>query len=320
MAAAAAAAPSPLQDEAASSNGFSPRELSATEIVWAAEQTRLRAKLACSDALGFVWPPAAATTATQLPQPAATPAASATAAAATFAPSLPPLRHVGGVDISFVGEPSTAACAALVVCEFPPAADGSMRVVYEDYRMVHMTEPYIPGFLAFREVQHLTALLDRMRERAPALFPQLLLVDGNGLLHPRGLGCASHLGVLADLPTIGVAKNLHMVDGLERTVVQARATAELHRGGDHFELVGNSGTVWGACMRSTDASSNPVFVSIGHRISLNTALQVVHACCQHRVPTPVRLADLGSRDFIRKGKAAAAAAAAAATGTSVADT
>lgn len=76
-----------------------------------------------------------------------------------------------------------------------------------------MSEPYIPGFLAFREVPHLLACF---RELGEEFRPQVVLVDGNGVLHPRGFGLASHLGVLLDLPTIGVGKNLLCVDGLDR--------------------------------------------------------------------------------------------------------
>ncbi len=76
-----------------------------------------------------------------------------------------------------------------------------------------MHEPYIPGFLAFREVPHLLSCFRELRE---GFWPQVILVDGNGVLHPRGFGLASHLGVLLDLPTIGVGKNLLCVDGLER--------------------------------------------------------------------------------------------------------
>lgn len=135
-------------------------------------------------------------------------------------------------------------------------------------------------------------------------------------------GLAAHFGVLADIPAVGVAKNLHMVDGLERDAVHAQAISTLRRGGDSFPLVGRSGTVWGACVRSTDASSNPIFVSIGHRISLATATVVVHSCCQHRIPTPVRYADLRSRECIRQWKTARpvppAAQSAAAPGVSAA--
>lgn len=114
---------------------------------------------------------------------------------------------------------------------------------------------------------------------------------------------------MADVPTIGIGKNLHMIDGLERDAVDAEAARSLQRGGQSFPLVGDSGTTWGACMRSTDSARNPIFVSIGHRISLPSAVRLAHLCCQHRIPEPVRLADLRSREFIRKWKSAQAEAA-----------
>lgn len=274
---------------------FEWNQWSPTERAWAEEQKRLRTRLITTDALGFAWPPTGSMS-----------AAAASAAANTDASvaSLPPLTLIGGLDISFVTG-SDEACVALVVCAYPPPhGSGEMRVLYESFEMVTMVEPYIPGFLAFREVGFLLRMLEQLRASRPELVPQLLFIDGNGILHPRGFGIASHLGVLADIPTIGVAKNLHMVDGLERDAVHAQATGSLRRGGDSFPLVGRSGTVWGACLRSTDASSNPIFVSIGHRICLDTATAIVHSCCQHRIPTPVRHADLKSRDCIRQWKTA----------------
>ena len=113
-------------------------------------------------------------------------------------------------------------------------------------------------------------------------------------------GLACQLGVLADIPTLGVGKNLHMVDGLDRAAVDAEASRCLHRGGQSFPLVGDSGRMWGACLRSTDAARNPIFVSIGHRVSLDTAVKLTHLCCHHRIPEPVRMADLRSREFIRQ--------------------
>lgn len=72
--------------------------------------------------------------------------------------------------------------------------------------MVQLTQPYIPGFLAFREVDHLLALLERLRASRPELVPDVIFVDGNGVLHPRGFGLASHLGVLARIPTVGLRR------------------------------------------------------------------------------------------------------------------
>ena len=153
-----------------------------TERAWAEEQKRLRTRLITTDALGFAWPPASAAS-----------AAVASAADATAAP-LPPLTLVGGLDISFVGDGSDDACAALVVCAYPPpSGSGEMRVLYESFEMVTLTEPYIPGFLAFREVGFLLRMLEKLRADKPELVPQLILIDGNGILHPRGVSLgASH--------------------------------------------------------------------------------------------------------------------------------
>jgi len=201
---------------------------------------------------------------------------------------------IAGVDLSFV-DGTADACAALVVCHFP-----SMRVVYERYEWVTLKEEYRPGFLAFRECPPLAGLLRELRHTHPHLYPSVILVDGNGLLHPRSMGLASHLGVVLDTPTIGVAKTMITHDGMDKRTVTLRAKEVLRHGGDYFLLRGVSGRVWGACLRSNGESTNPIYVSIGHRVSLLTSVRLVHACCQHRVPTPIRLADLGSRHKIRQ--------------------
>eukprot|EP00050_Salpingoeca_kvevrii_P022684 m.130609 g.130609 ORF g.130609 m.130609 type:complete len:204 (-) comp9790_c0_seq2:403-1014(-) len=145
--------------------------------------------------------------------------------------TLDTLRYVGGVDISFIKGNDVDACAGLVVLELP-----SMNVVYEDFEMVQLDAPYIPGFLAFREVKFLDALLEKLRKQHPELIPELILVDGNGYLHYRGFGLACHLGVLADIPTIGIGKNLLCVDGLTNDAMHAEANEKLHEKGDWFPL------------------------------------------------------------------------------------
>ncbi|KAL5660948.1 hypothetical protein ACJX0J_028073, partial [Zea mays] len=115
------------------------------------------------------------------------------------------LKYIGGTDISFLKEDPSTACAAVVVLN----AD-TLEVVHEEFNVVRLQVPYIPGFLAFREAPVLLGLLEKVKINAPHFCPQLLMVDGNGLLHPRGFGLACHLGVLADIPTIGVGKNLRL--------------------------------------------------------------------------------------------------------------
>jgi len=203
---------------------------------------------------------------------------------------------VGGVDISFVkGSATGEACVSLVVVSLP-----SLRIVYVDCVPVRMTQPYIPGFLAFREVDFLVARIEHLRATRPGLVPQAILVDGNGVLHPRGFGLASHLGVLVGIPTVGVGKTLFALDGLEEHSVKRIAATRLRKGGDAMPLVGKSGRTWGVALRTMDDAPNPVFVSVGNDISLSSAVAIVRRCGRFRVPEPIRQADLQSRRYLRE--------------------
>lgn len=205
---------------------------------------------------------------------------------------------IGGVDISFIKGSETDACAALIVVDAT-----TLEVVYSACRRVVLTAPYIPGFLAFREVTFLIELLNELRATAPEHLPQVILVDGNGILHPNRFGLACHLGVLCGVPTIGVGKSLHYVDGLSRETVK-QAAEGCHSKGAHALLVGKSGAVWGAVLRTTSPADNhfkPIVISVGHGISLESALALVcRMTPNHRIPEPVRQADLRSRAWLRE--------------------
>jgi deoxyribonuclease V len=135
--------------------------------------------------------------------------------------------------------------------------------------------PYVPGFLSLREAPAALAALERLRTR-----PDLLLVDGQGLAHPRRFGLACHVGLLAALPTIGVAKS-RLLGHYESPVADRGAWTP---------LVDDGETV-GAVLR-TRSHARPLFVSVGHRISLRTAVDYVLRCAPtFRLPEPIRLAD-----------------------------
>ncbi|XP_035992999.1 endonuclease V isoform X3 [Fundulus heteroclitus] len=204
------------------------------------------------------------------------------------------LQRVGGVDLSFIKGDEVNACAQLVVLSYP-----SLEVLYEDSRMVTLTAPYVSGFLAFRETPFLLEALQRLRTGQPTLMPQVVFVDGNGLFHYREFGLACHLGVLSGLPCVGVAKNLLQVQGVFKDEEHQSQIAALQKGGDSFPLTVASGKVLGKALRSCDKSSKPVYVSVGHKISLDTAVRLTHACCRYRVPEPIRQADVRSREYLR---------------------
>ncbi|XP_034150386.1 endonuclease V isoform X3 [Esox lucius] len=198
-------------------------------------------------------------------------------------PDFTGLERVGGVDLSFVKGDDVNACAQLVVLSYP-----DLELLYEDSQMVTLTAPYIAGFLAFRETPYLLEALQRLEKTQPNLLPQVVLVDGNGLFHYREFGLACHLGVLSGLPCVGVAKNLLQVQGVTKSQQHQLQIASLQKGGDSFPLTAASGKVLGKALRSSDSSTKPVYVSTGHRISLETALRLTHTCCRYRVPEPIR--------------------------------
>ncbi|KAF3446021.1 hypothetical protein FNV43_RR11199 [Rhamnella rubrinervis] len=221
------------------------------------------------------------------------------------------LKYVGGVDISFSKEGPSVACGTLVVLDLH-----SLQVVYEDFSLVTLQVPYVPGFLAFREAPVLLELLEKMKNNACSLYPQfvqqahnngstlcpplcqqVLMVDGNGILHPRGFGLACHLGVLSDLPTIGIGKNLHHMDGLTLSGVRQLLKGKDHDNEDFIPLTGCSGRIWGVAMRSTEGSMKPIFISTGHRISLDTAIRIVKMVCKYRVPEPTRQLAIEARSL-----------------------
>ncbi|KAM9984713.1 hypothetical protein ACTFIY_009152 [Dictyostelium cf. discoideum] len=247
------------------------------------------------------------------------------------------LKYIGGVDISFVKDNDIDACASLIVIEYP-----SLKMVYKDIEFVKLSELYIPGFLAFRETPHLIKLINNLKQSITHnhLLPQIIMIDGNGILHPRGFGLASHLGVLSDIPTIGVGKTFFHVDGLSTKEIKSKVESERLKylsttttttdvtttttptpnnnnnknnknnkiknnnniGEDiniEVPLKGESGRIWGSAILSNSNCKNPIYVSVGHRISLETALKVVKLTSPYRVPESIRQADLLSRDYIR---------------------
>ncbi|MFF5157344.1 endonuclease V [Streptomyces sp. NPDC000348] len=185
-------------------------------------------------------------------------------------PGPPPgTGHVTGVDVAYDDERDVVAAAAVVL----DAA--TLDVVAESTAVGRISFPYVPGLLAFREIPAVLAALDAL-----PCPPGLVVCDGYGLAHPRRFGLASHLGVLTGLPTIGVAKNpftfTHDRPGTPR--------------GSASPLLAGREEV-GRALRTRDAVK-PVFVSVGHRVSLDNACAHTLALTPaHRLPETTRRAD-----------------------------
>jgi deoxyribonuclease V len=179
------------------------------------------------------------------------------------------VRFVAGVDVGYDNARAVSQ-AAVTVLSFPDLQLQQQSVVRSPTAF-----PYVPGFLSFREVP---AVLDALANISP--MPDLILCDGQGLAHPRRFGLACHLGVLTGIATIGVAKTRfigeHSEVGFDR--------------GSWQPLLDGTETV-GAALR-TQAGVKPIYVSIGHKVSLLKAIEYVLCCApKYRLPETTRSAD-----------------------------
>lgn len=179
-----------------------------------------------------------------------------------------PINVVVGTDVSFPSK--TEVLAAVVAVSYP-----DLSVVESVVRRGECTFPYVPGFLAFREAPILLGALSDLKTNA-----DLVLCDGQGLAHPRGMGLACHVGIMIDLPTIGCAKSL--LYGTYDDPGKSR--------GGWSPLLGKTGDRVGAVLR-TRSKVSPVFVSVGHRVVLEKAIEIVLGCSpKYRIPEPLRMA------------------------------
>lgn len=194
-------------------------------------------------------------------------------------PGPPPgTGHVTGVDVAYDDERDVVAAAAVVL----DAA--TLDVVAEATAVGRISFPYVPGLLAFREIPTVRAALDAL-----PCPPGLVVCDGYGLAHPRRFGLASHLGVLTGLPTIGVAKN-PFTFSYDEPGTRRGAWTPLLAGAEEV----------GRALRTREAVK-PVFVSVGHRVSLDTACAHTLALTPaYRLPETTRRADALCRRALRE--------------------
>ena len=288
----------------------------------------------------------------------------------------------GGVDVSFApaaaagGEGSAVAVYVVLRRQKKKGKNHKRRqqhsdimsdnyeLVYSDSVRYNPSVPYISGYLAFREIEPLQTLIRRQVEQHPEYTPRAILVDGNGILHPRRAGIACFLGVRTGIPTIGIGKKLCCVEdcwtvseaesaialGLRDADVALTETRKVPSNGLIFDTKGvsfgetdsgpdtceevpsikdsvaavlarkrrgyatylraSNGTVLGAALvghggRAHGAlrgkpTSNPIYISVGHSISLKEAIVVCEELSEVRIPEPVRAADLMGRKLIRE--------------------
>lgn len=189
------------------------------------------------------------------------------------------IKYVAGLDVSYA-KGSNKMWAGVIVLDFP-----SLGKTEERWSQKKVSFPYIPGLLSFREIP---ALIDALRKIE--IEPDLIFCDGQGIAHPRGLGLASHLGVLLNKPTIGCAKSL--------------LVGKYNQVGEHkgdYVYLRHQNRVIGAVVR-TKSKVKPIFISPGYGIMLNDCIKfVLETCLTYRIPEPTRQAHL-LVNSVRSGK------------------
>jgi len=180
-----------------------------------------------------------------------------------------PVKTVAGIDLGYDAKNDTSR-AVVVVLSFP-----ALELIESAEAILPIQFPYVPGLLSFRETPVAIKALEKLK-----ITPDLILCDGQGLAHPRRFGIACHIGLITNLPTLGAAKSL-LVGKFENLGETRGSIAPLiHRN----EQVGN-------VLRTKD-KVQPVYVSVGHRISLATATEYVLRCApKYRLPETTRLAN-----------------------------
>ncbi len=186
------------------------------------------------------------------------------------------IRYVAGVDAAFS---KVRVYAAACLYRFP-----DLTACEQQSCSRKLSFPYIPGFLSFREGPAIIAALDKLSRK-----PDVILVDGQGVAHPRGIGIASYLGVLTGIPTVGCAKS-RLIGEYEEPPREKGGWSPLQSGGN----------IIGAVLRSRDGI-RPLFISPGHKTDLEAAIRLTLACTgKYRIPDPLRCADILSKQM-KKG-------------------
>lgn len=180
-------------------------------------------------------------------------------------------EYVAGVDAAFSDDEVFAA-----VCLY---RYDNLALVEEAYAVEKLTFPYVPGYLSFREGPAIIAAVKKVK-----IKPDVILVDGQGIAHPRGAGIASFLGVMLNVPAIGCAKTRLIGDFREPGAKKG-----------NWSPLKYEGKIVGTVLRTRDGI-NPLFVSPGHRVDLESAIRIVLSCMgTYRIPEPLRCADMSSK-------------------------
>ena len=184
------------------------------------------------------------------------------------------IKYIAGCDVS-MNRFSQYGFGGFVVLDYK-----TLEIVDESVSVDKFRIPYIPGLLSFREIPILAKAWKGLRVK-----PDALIVDGNGILHPRRMGLATHLGILLNIPTIGCAKKL----------LTGKVIGEYIYSNDKKDILGFA--------HKSKKCAKPIFISPGHLINLEDSLKIIKKCIiKHKLPEPTRLAHIVVNKYRKSGR------------------
>jgi deoxyinosine 3'endonuclease (endonuclease V) len=200
------------------------------------------------------------------------------------------VRYVGGLNLCSDRQDESRGVSYITIYDII-----EKKIVYEDHILCTLDIPYISGLLGFREVPGYIELLKKVKQTDEQYYPDVVMIYGFGILHYRGFGSASQIGYETGIPTIGLGKTLLQLDGLDEKNIKENFRKTCTTIGNYKEMIGTSGKVYGAAYKSTETTGNPIYITIGHNISLESAGQIVSMTCEYKTPEPLRNSDIKSK-------------------------
>lgn len=207
------------------------------------------------------------------------------------------IKYIGGMDVSFSFTDKTKAIACLIIHDY-----NNKAVIARFTINATIFVPYKAGYLAFREAPVLLKLLENVKTSYPDYMPDIIMIDGNGIYHPRGCGVATHVSVLTNIPCIGISKNVFYVENITRENMIELINSNAPTKGSYCKITTSSGKELGYAYNVTGNAKKATYVSPGSYVSMDTSMEIVKYMSKYRVNESVRQADLFSRMVVKKVK------------------
>jgi len=194
-----------------------------------------------------------------------------------------------------------------------------LNLVYEDNIIEDLNEEYVRGYFAYQVFPHIERIYQRYiatigdnnnnnnnnknKLQFDVGIPDFWFVNGQGTLHPRGFGVACHMGVMLNISVIGVGNSLLKIHGVNKAQIEnefKRLHEKKKTAFEYIELRDNEKNIIGAAVRPLTLIHSPIYVSPGHKMDLITALEIVKRTSYYRMPEPIRLAEIKSKEYMKK--------------------